>query len=755
MTQKTSQILFNSILPEKYRDYSRNYTDPDTVTDLLTKMASELPPDEYRDVLRDIYKLGADISYLEGVSFKFEDLRIHPEVEEERNKLVGEIQKIVDNPKLDREQRNEKITDTVQKRLGSLNKKLLDLGIKNDSGLAWQVRSRSRGKEGDLQSLLLGDMLMTDEKGELVPFPILHGYAEGVDPAEMWAGAYGTRFGLKSTQECLGESTLVRMGDGTAKEIKDIAAGDEVVGVSLCGKRSTVRVKQLIDQGEQEAYTLYFSQYGNIVAQIECTDNHRIWLAGKVVKVKGLRVGNKVDLFSRSLMKKTKRCKVCLVTKLYRGVIHAYDLEVEHPDHLFMLDNGIVVSNSTADAGYWAKRAKQAAHKQVITMDDCNTNNAVDTVANDPDNVGSVLARDYGKFKAGSIINVNMLKELGDKPIMVRSPLTCDAADGLCAKCTGVRSTGKLPEIGDNVGLPAVQAISERVTQSALSHKHSAGRTSGGKQQFVSGFPLVEQLTNVPRHFRDAAAVSTQDGAIDEIVDAPQGGKYIVINQEKHYVYPNMTPSVKVGDTVEAGDLLSDGIPNPADIIKYKGLGETRRVFIDEFKKATGANRRNVEVFAKGLMDYVKIHDPDLVPNAAPDDIIKYSDLVKKWKPREGHREVSPSSAIGKYLEKPVGHYTIGTKVSRRVANSLKSQGIKSIDIHDDEPPFSAIVVPSVRTLSRAPDWQERMGGYHLKDSLLDAASRGMTSDLQSTSYLPGLMRGTDFAKQLDTTGKY
>jgi len=303
--------------------------------------------------------------------------------------------------------------------------------------------------------------------------------------------------------------------------------------------------------------------------------------------------------------------------------------------------------------------------------------------------------------------------------------------------------------------MPAAQAMSEKITQAALSAKHSSGRTSGKKAQFTSGFKLIEQLMDVPESFKDSAAMAQVDGLVDAIETAPQGGSFIIIDKHKHYLQDNMTPTVKIGDKVEAGDLLSDGIPDPSEMVKFRGIGETRKVFADQLRKATNANRRNAEIVSRSFVDYVRITDPETFPNSAPDDIIRYSDVERDWKPRDTTRRLSPGSSVGKFLEMPTAHYSIGTKVSRRVADDLNRRGFKQIDVNDETPPFEPTMVPSVRVLTHSNDWQERMGGYHLKDSLLEAASRGMSSDMKNISYLPGIMRGSDFGDTLKTEGKY
>ena len=236
---------------------------------------------------------------------------------------------------------------------------------------------------------------------------------------------------------------------------------------------------------------------------------------------------------------------------------------------------------ATAKAGELGKLLSSASIEQVVTEDDCNTINGIPVDVTDKDNVGCVLARDVGSYKAGDIITKQIMTDLEKKgidKIIVRSPVTCNAKNGICSHCAGVRETGKLPEIGYNLGLNSASALAERIAQGSLNTKHSGKKIEGSG---YSGFDMLKRMATIPEHYADKATVAEHDGKIDKIEDAPQGGKYIYVNEEKHYVPPNYAILVKQGDEVEAGDQLSDGVISPADAVRLKGIGEGRRYFTE------------------------------------------------------------------------------------------------------------------------------------------------------------------------------
>lgn len=276
--------------------------------------------------------------------------------------------------------------------------------------------------------------------------------------------------------------------------------------------------------------------------------------------------------------------------------------------------------------------------------------------------------------------------------------------------------------------------------------KHSGGTV--GASMGVSGFKAIDQLVQIPSVFPGGIIHSKTDGKVSSIEDAPGGGKNIYINNKKHYVTVDHTPKVKVGDSVEAGDSLTDGLPNPSEIVQHKGIGEGRKAFIEAFKdtaKQAGfnLNRRNVELAARGLINHVRLHEQ--TGDYLPDDIIPYHVLEHQYEPRPDHQVLKPSDANNKYLEKPILHYTIGTRITPSIQKNLDKFNVKRVFVHHEPPPFEPEMIRGAENLLHDPDWMTRMLGSNLEKGLLKSVHRGGSSDEHSTSYVPSLARSTDF----------
>lgn len=421
----------------------------------------------------------------------------------------------------------------------------------------------------------------------------------------------------------------------------------------------------------------------------------------------------------------------------------------------------IDTKTATADAGFYGKQLTQMAHRLLVTADDDDDKERLATAhdrgmpsdVDDPDNEGGLLSRPVGPYKRNTVLTPKILrdiKQMGIKDILVRSPIVGGPEDGgVYAKDVGYREKGRLPPTGDYVGIAAVQALSEPVSQGQLSSKHSGG--VGGANS-ISGFKALNALVQVPKKYPDGATHTQLDGRVQDIRQAPQGGYYVSVGGQDHYVPADRQVSVKKGDELEAGDSLSDGMPNPAEIVKHKGIGEGRRYFTQAMRQVMknsgmSPHRRNIELLSRGIVNHVRMSDE--YGDYVPDDIVPYSVLERNWQSRTGAVTGNPGSLNGHYLEQPVLHYSIGTKIGKNVTTNLQKYGITSVQAHKEPPPFESEMVRGMSNISNDPDWMTRMLGSYQEKGLMNSVQRGLTSDTAGSSYVPALARGETFG----TTG--
>lgn len=418
---------------------------------------------------------------------------------------------------------------------------------------------------------------------------------------------------------------------------------------------------------------------------------------------------------------------------------------------------------ATAKGGDLAKQMVQSAANLVITENDCGVSNGIDLSSDDKSLRGRVLAKDIGNIPAGTVLDKEALANIrkkGVETLIVRSPMTCQAKEGICAKCLGLNAEGKFSAKGEAVGITAAQAIGEPITQGALNVKHQGG--AAGTSQRFAGFSVINQFVQTPDTFPDKAVLSKKDGQVNSIVEAPQGGYYVTVDEEPHYVAPGYPVTVKVGERVEAGDMMSEGLADPGEVVELRGLGEGRKYYSDKLKQLLDdsgmeADRRNTEIMARAALDHLQITDvKDDENEYLPDDVVSYSYFSKRYTPPVDTAKVKVDKSVGTYLQSPTLHYTIGTKVTPKIAKHISSAGFSEVFTSKEAPTFKPHMVRLRAATHHGSDWLASMHTSYLKKQLSESAMRGEESDVESNvHFAPRLAIGSNFAENIEQTGKF
>ena len=244
----------------------------------------------------------------------------------------------------------------------------------------------------------------------------------------------------------------------------------------------------------------------------------------------------------------------------------------------------------TADAGYLTRRLVDVSHDVIINEEDCGTlRGLVCTALKNGDEViaklserilGRVSVHDVidpttGKVLvgAGELITEAIADEIEKSPIEsveIRSVLTCESKQGVCAKCYGRNlATSRMVEKGEAVGVIAAQSIGEPGTQLTLRTFH-AGGTAGNvaadatiKAKHASRLSF-EELRTVDALDNDGSPVKIVVSRLSEVrfVDVNTG---IVLSV--HNIPYGSKLYAAEGDIVEPGKVIATWDPFNAVIV--------------------------------------------------------------------------------------------------------------------------------------------------------------------------------------------
>jgi DNA-directed RNA polymerase subunit beta' len=272
----------------------------------------------------------------------------------------------------------------------------------------------------------------------------------------------------------------------------------------------------------------------------------------------------------------------------------------------------------TANSGYLTRRLVDVAQDCIVRQHDCGTDRSITARAaiNDGEVISSLSERILGRVAAedvmkpgtdevlcakGEIIDerkADFIEENGVISMLIRSPLTCETEDGICAACYGRDlARGTLVNQGEAVGIIAAQSIGEPGTQLTMRTFHIGGVAQGGGQQSSQ-----ESSQSGKVHLENAILLKNSAGEqlsmtrnmVASILDV--GGAVIA----SYKVAYGSKMLVKDGQTIERGDKLFEWDPftlpiiaEKSGVVKYVDLVSGIAVR-DETDDATGMTQKIV-----------------------------------------------------------------------------------------------------------------------------------------------------------------
>jgi DNA-directed RNA polymerase subunit beta' len=294
----------------------------------------------------------------------------------------------------------------------------------------------------------------------------------------------------------------------------------------------------------------------------------------------------------------------------------------------------------TADSGYLTRRLHDVAQELIVREDDCGTSQGIwveDVLADTSSKRNWLETRLFGRslhadvtlsngtvLARNSIVGDAELALLRDDPkvtrVRVRSVLTCESKNGICAKCYGRSlATGNAIELGEAVGVIAAQSIGEPGTQLTMRTFHTGG--VAGKD-IAGGLPRVVELFEA-RHPKGAATLARATGTV-RIGDDDGKGLLVKIIDDNGEEVSFQMPSgsklkVKDGDSVVAGQLLTDGPIDPKELLEISGIRDAQNYIVDEVQRVyrdqgVAIHDKHIELIIRQMTRRYIVQDPGDTP---------------------------------------------------------------------------------------------------------------------------------------------
>jgi len=242
----------------------------------------------------------------------------------------------------------------------------------------------------------------------------------------------------------------------------------------------------------------------------------------------------------------------------------------------------------TAESGYLTRKLADVSQNVVVSEHDCRTVNGITkTEVRKGETVEVPLSQMIrGRVSQEAVVNkltgevivqegdlitmekAKKIEGLGYTSLKVRSPMTCEAPRGVCAKCYGMDlSTSDLVEEGLAVGIIAAQSIGEPGTQLTMRTFHIGGTAQRTVEEAETRSPVKGTI-----RLENVQTVERSDGTL---VVLNQNGELLI--EEKGKDVPRRYPlrsgavlHVRDGAEVKPKDLIAQWDPHVTPIISEK-----------------------------------------------------------------------------------------------------------------------------------------------------------------------------------------
>jgi DNA-directed RNA polymerase subunit beta' len=288
----------------------------------------------------------------------------------------------------------------------------------------------------------------------------------------------------------------------------------------------------------------------------------------------------------------------------------------------------------TADSGYLTRRLVDVSQDIIVREDDCGSTEGIDVYDIKDGNqiIEKMQERLLGRYpmndvvdpKTGEVIvdkDTLITEEIADKiveagitKVLVRSVIGCRTEHGVCAKCYGMGlASRKEVDIGDPIGIIAAQSIGEPGTQLTMRTIHSGG--VAGVADITQGLPRVEELFEARKP--KGLAIITEIAGKVSIKDEKKRKEVTITSNDdsKTYVIPfGAKLKVRDGDMLNAGDQITEGSKNPAEVLAINGPEGVFEYIIAEVQKVyrnqgVDINDKHIEVIARQMLKKIRVED--------------------------------------------------------------------------------------------------------------------------------------------------
>ena len=576
-------------------------------------------------VIDEVKGLGYHYACIAGMTVGITDCIVPPAKEEILADTAKQVRRVENNymrGKITERERYEKVIELWNEATEKVSEAMME-NMDPFNPIYMMSDSGARGNKQQMRQLAGMRGLMADPSGKIIDLPITANFREGLSVSDYFISSHGARKGLADTALRTADSGYL------TRRLVDVAQ-DVIVLEKDCDELAVDLIKARAHLAEDplDALELLLDALkGRVLAKDIALGSRLILKKDTLLTVDALdTLAETLSLGAQTIFLRSARSTeeiIHLGSHDRKATLARFKLEFSGKElsrNIAIFKKGHILSSkdlenilqSEQKVMYIRQNKIRGIEVEAITSGKGVIESLKDRL------LGRTLAESIFDSSGNEIASVNSLidETLASKivqvrkKVLIRSVLTCKAAKGVCQACYGADLANRTQvEQGEAVGIIAAQSIGEPGTQLTMRTFHTGGVAGG---DITQGLPRVEELFEA-RKPKVSALISEISGKVH--VQDRQVRIEPIRGYAREYQIPyGVILRVKEGDSIKAGEKITEGVKNPHDILRICGPKETYRYLVKEVQKVYKSqgveiNDKHIEVMVRQMLHKVKIED--------------------------------------------------------------------------------------------------------------------------------------------------
>ena len=613
------RLIFNEVIPDESEiPFLNGVADKNTIKELVAACILALGNDGTAKVLDKIKTMGFHYATMSGVTIAINDIEVPKEKEgilAEADHEIVELEHQFQRGLITSDERYRQ-TINIWTKASNTMEEVIKEHLPDYGSIYLMATSGAKGNIAQIKQMAGMRGLMTDPQGRIIELPIRASFREGLSVLEYFISTHGARKGLADTALRTANSGYL------TRRLIDVSQ-DVIINGEDCGTLESMTIidtpnKPLMGKFEERIVGRYTA------APIPNP------LTGEVLVDVNEEISDSV-------------------AKQLTEALYEYRLKALKKAKVPVDDLG--VANSWIESVRYLtenKKMSQEKAEEVIGADlhrvtvrsplTCELNRGIcqkcygrslakGRLVRNGEAVGIIAAQSIGEpgtqltmrtFHTGGVAGLDITSGLPrvEELFEARSP----------------KGQAIITEIDGQVEISEAED-SRRITVSHTETYTDEYAVPKGYQRLVDNSSLVEVGTALAKDVEVEEEANEANAIIARIAGTVQvKGRRLTISyeerEERQYLIPAASPIVvKPGQTVRAGDQLTEGPVNPQDILRVMGNEKVQVYLVEEVQKVYRAqgvsiNDKHIEIVVRQMLRKVRVDDPgdaDLLPGALLD----------------------------------------------------------------------------------------------------------------------------------------